>query len=58
MRFSLWADDEIITYQMEVFDDEPVRLPGGYVARTFQAQVNAKGPVEGVFVAEEFADLP
>lgn len=58
VRFSLWADDEIITYQMEVFDDEPVRLPGGYVARTFQAQVNAKGPVEGVFVAEEFADLP
>jgi hypothetical protein len=58
VRFTLWADEEIITYQMDVFDDEPVRLPGGYVARNFQVQIQAKGPVEGVFVGTEFADLP
>jgi hypothetical protein len=57
-RFSLWADGEQVVYQMEVFDDDPVRLPGGYVATEFQAQIDGNGPIEGVFVGEEFADLP
>lgn len=57
-RFSLWANGQQVVHQMEVFDDEPVRLPGGYVATEFQARLDGKGPAEGVFVGEEFTDLP
>lgn len=58
VRFTLWANGEIRVYQREVFSDDTFRLPSGYVATEFQAQVDGKGPIEGVFVGEEMADLP
>jgi hypothetical protein len=56
--FTLWADDDLKTYKMEVFDDEPFRLPGDYVASEFQVEITGKGPLEGVFIGTENADMP
>lgn len=55
--FSLWADDDLKVDELEVLDDEPFRLPSGYLAEEFQMQISGTGPIEAVFLAEEIADL-
>lgn len=58
LTFSLWADGVLQVNARSVTSDAPFRLPCGYVAEEFQVQIVGTGPVEGVFVAEEMADLP
>ena len=58
VRFTLWADGDLKVYEMEVFSDEPFRLPGDYTAREFQVKLTGKGPMEGFFMGTEMADLP
>lgn len=58
VTFSLWADGTLIVNAQSVADDNPIRLPSGYVAEEFQVQISGTGPVEAVYVAEEIADLP
>ena len=58
VRFTLWAGDQLRINEMEVFSDEPFRLPGGYVATEFQVRLRGKGPMEGCFIGTEMADLP
>ncbi len=58
VTFSLWADGVLKVNAQSVANDAPFRLPGGYVAEEFQVQIVGTGPLEGVFVGEEMADLP
>jgi hypothetical protein len=56
--FSLWADGVLKVNAQSIANDEPFRIPGGYWAEEFQVQVSGTGPLEGVFVGSEIADLP
>lgn len=58
VTFSMWADGVLKVNAQSVTTDDPIRLPGGYWAEEFQVEISGTGPVEGVFVAEEIADLP
>ena len=58
VTFSLWADGDLKVSALSVTDDQGFRLPGGYEAEEFQAQIEGVGPAEALFVAEEMADLP
>lgn len=58
VTFSLWADGAAKVTNRSVLNDEPFTLPSGYLAEEFQVQVSGTGPIEGVYVAEEFSDLP
>jgi hypothetical protein len=56
--FSMWADGVAKVVNRSIESDEPFRLPDGYTAEEFQVRIFGPGPVEGVFVGEEMADLP
>lgn len=58
VRFTFWTDGELRINEMEVFDDEPFRLPGGYEASEFQVRLRGRGPLEGCFIGTEMASLP
>lgn len=58
VTFSLWSDGDLKVNALSVTSDNAFRLPSGYTAEEFQYQISGTGPVEGVFVAEEFVDLP
>ena len=58
VTFSLWADGVLKVNAQSVTSDAAFRLPSGYVAEEFQVQVVGAGPLEGVFVGTEMADLP
>lgn len=58
VTFSLWADGTLKVNAQSVTSDAAFRLPGGYEAEEFQAQIAGTGPLEVAFVAEEMADLP
>jgi hypothetical protein len=58
VTFSLWANGNLVVNGKSVTNDQAFRLPGGYVASEFQAQATGTGPIEGVFIGEEVADLP
>lgn len=68
VTFTLWAncrtdptDPAAVAWQQvhtqAVTSSEPFRLPGGYLAREFQVQLQGPGPVEAVMLAEEMVDL-
>lgn len=58
VTFSMWADGVLKVNAQVVTNDDPFRLPDGYWADEFQYQISGVGPVEGVYIAEEIADLP
>lgn len=68
LTFTLWAnvrtspaDASVMAWQQihtqAVTGPEPFRLPGGYLARDFQVQIQGAGPAEAVMLAEEVADI-
>jgi len=47
-----------LMFSRTVTSGEPFSLPSGYLAQDFQVEVQTTGPVQGVLLAEDVADLP
>jgi hypothetical protein len=53
-RTTVWTE----MFNRTVTSGEPFSLPAGYLAQDFQVEVQTTGPVQGVLLAEDVADLP
>ena len=56
VTFKLWGDG-VLRYTKTVTDAEPFRLPGGYLAQEYQAEVKGAGPIQLVVVGGDVSDL-
>jgi len=54
--FKLYADGVLIT-SVAVTDDEPFRLPGGYISNLYEIEIISTDIVEGVSLAQNIFDL-
>jgi hypothetical protein len=53
-KTTVWTE----MFSRTVTSGEPFSLPAGYMAQDFQVEVQTTGPVQGVLLAEDVADLP
>lgn len=56
VTFKLYADG-VLRHTATINNDDPIRLPGGYIAQYFQVEVSCVGPLQVVLVAEDIADM-
>lgn len=56
VTFKLWADEQLRATRT-VSDNEPFRLPGGYLASRFEVEVSGTNQVSEVKVAENIFEL-
>lgn len=56
ITFKLFAEGVLITTR-EIFDSEPVRLPGGYLSNLYEVEVVTTDTITGIAVAQSIFDL-
>lgn len=56
ITFRLYADD-VLKHTQVVTDDEPFRLPGGYLSNIYSVEVESAMPVTRISVAENIFEL-